>query len=247
MLEADSLVAAVPGTRVGRSPRRFYVALAALMTLLVVVGFWPSYYGPLLRGTARTPAILHVHGVIFIGWMALLIVQATLAARGRVAAHRALGNIGIGYGVFVWLVGLLVSFAAPVIHVHAAEWSVDDAAAFLPIPLGDMLLFGGFFAAAVLNRHKPELHKRLMLLATVAILFAAAFRLEAAGVPMVAALALWFAPVVLCMAYDLVKRGRIHGVYWVGLAAMALALLRLPFRNTELWLGVGRPLFDSLT
>ncbi|HEY9181599.1 MAG TPA: hypothetical protein VIQ99_00275 [Gammaproteobacteria bacterium] len=227
--------------------RRFYVALAALMTLLVFVGFWPSYYGPLTRGAARAPLILHVHGAIFIGWMALLVVQATLAARGRIRAHRALGNIGIGYGAVMWVVGLIVSFVAPVLHVKAGEWSIDEAAAFLPIPFGDMVLFGSFFAAAVAYRARPEIHKRLMLLATIAIVFAAAFRLQAAGVPQSAAIAIWYSPLVLAMAYDVWKRGRVHPVYFIGAAAMAVALLRLPFGETELWLEVGRPLFAALT
>jgi hypothetical protein len=110
-----------------------------------------------------------------------------------------------------------------------------------------MVLFGSFFAAAVTYRRRPEIHKRLMLLATVAILFAAAFRLQAAGVPMPAAIALWFVPVLLGMAYDLSTRGRVHTVYWIGIVVMGVALLRLPFGNSRAWLDVGRPLFEALT
>jgi hypothetical protein len=110
-----------------------------------------------------------------------------------------------------------------------------------------MVLFGGFFASAVAYRHRPEVHTRLMLLATVAILFAAAFRLQAAGVPRATAIALWFVPVLLGIAYDLSARRRVHPVYWIGAAAMALALLRLPLRNTDFWREIGRPLFESLT
>ena len=217
------------------------------MTALVFVGFWPSYYGPLTHGAAHAPLILHVHGVIFIGWMALLIVQVSLAARGRIRAHRALGKIGIGYGVVLWIMGLIVSFVAPVLHVNRGEWTIDEAATFLPIPFGDMVLFGSFFATAVANRARPEIHKRFILLATIAVVFAAAFRLQAAGVPLPAAIAVWYSPLVLAMVYDLRQRGRVHAVYWIGAAAMAFALLRLPFGETELWLSVGRPLFEALT
>lgn len=251
MAEARSQVfapAATAGdTALRRSPRRFYIVLSVLMTILIGWGFWPSYYGPLVHGVAQTPVVLHVHGVIFAGWMALLIAQVTLAASGRIRAHRTLGKVGIGYGVLLLLVGLLVSFVAPVMHVHRGEWTIDDAAAFVPIPLVDMVLFGAFFAAAVANRHRPEIHKRLMLVATVSILFAAAFRLNAAGMPLLPALALWFAPLVGAMAYDAWTRGRVHGVYWIGLAVLALSLLRLPFRTTDFWLGIGRPIFAALT
>jgi hypothetical protein len=46
------------------------------------------------------------------------------------------------------------------------------------IPLGDMVLFAGFFIPAVIYRRRPEIHKRLMLLATTALLFAAAGRMS---------------------------------------------------------------------
>src|SRR6185436_10422487 len=131
-----------------RTKRKFYIVLAVLMTILIGWGFWPSYYGPLIRGAAQTPTILHIHGMIFAGWMALLIVQVTLAANGRIRAHRALGKIGIGYGILVLLMGLLVSFVSPVMHVHRGDWTIDDAAEFSLIPLVDMALFGAFFAAA---------------------------------------------------------------------------------------------------
>jgi hypothetical protein len=232
-----------------RLRRKFYVSLAVFMTLLVGVGFWPSYYGPLIRGAAEAPIVLHIHGLVFIGWMALLILQTTLAARGSIRAHRALGNVGIGYAIVLWLMGLLVSFVAPVMHVNAGEWTVDEAATFLPIPLGDMVLFGGFFAAAVWYRDKMEIHKRLMVMATIAVVFAAAFRLQNAGVPMSWAIVVWYVPLVIAMAYDLFTRGRVHTVYWIGAAVMAVALLRLPFAlgTTELWLNIGRPIIESLT
>jgi hypothetical protein len=250
MAEAQSQVLASQSlphaTAARRTKRWFYIVLAVLMTILIGWGFWPSYYGPLVRGAAQTPAILHVHGVIFAGWMALLIVQVTLAAQGRVRAHRALGKVGIGYGTLVFLMGLLVSFVAPVMHVRRGEWTIDDAAAFSLIPLMDMVLFGAFFAAAVANRHRAETHKRLMLVATISILFAAAFRLNAAGMPMVPALALWFAPLVGAMAYDAWTRRHVHGVYWIGLVVLALSLLRLPWRTTDIWLGITRPIFATL-
>jgi hypothetical protein len=236
-----------PATLPRRKRVKFYVALSVLMTVLVGAGFWPSYYGPLIRSGVETSAILHFHGVIYVGWFALLISQAILAAKGRIRAHRSVGTVGIGYGVVVWGVGVLVSFVAPMAHVNTGEWTIDQAAAFLPIPLGDKVLFGGFFAAAVAYRRKPEIHKGLMLLATVAIVFAAAFRLQAAGVPMTAAIALWFVPVLLGIAYDAATRGRVHPVYWIGVTAMAFALLRLPFGNSEAWLQIGRPLFEALT
>jgi hypothetical protein len=237
-----------PVTRVRQSGRRkFYVALAAYLFLMIVVGFWPSYYGPLVRGAAKAPIVLHVHGVIFIGWMLLLIAQTVFAARGDLRTHRALGTFGIGYGTVVWLMGLLVSFVAPVINVHSGRWTVPEAAAFFPIPFGDMVLFGGYFLAAVRTRSRPELHKRYMVMATISVAFAAAFRLQALGVAIPLAIVIWYAPLAIAMLYDYKSKRHVHPIYLAGAAVMAFALLRLPFGTSAVWQGVGVPLFESLT
>ncbi len=251
MSEASSSISAPVAKAAAAATRSkrhwFYVSLSALMVILVFAGFWPSYYGPLLGGTVNVPAVLHIHGIVFMGWMALFVTQAVLGARGSLRTHRSLGRLGIAFGILIIVFGVYVSFIAPMRHVALGEWSIQEAAAFLPIPLIDMLLFGLLFGAAVKYRRKSDLHKRLMLLATVAILFAAAFRLNAAGMPMWLALGLWFLPVVLAMVFDLRRHGRIHPVYWVGLVLMVVSLIRLPFGNFEFWQSIGQPLFQSLT
>ena len=97
-------------------------------------------------------------------------------------------------------------------------------------------------------RYGSEIRKRLMLLATIALLFAAAFRLDAAEIiPMPMAIGLWFVPVVLGLAYDWATQGRVDLVYVIGLIAMGLSLLRLPLGSTEAWLSIGRPIIEAIT
>jgi hypothetical protein len=231
-----------------RSRSKLYVILSVLMLLMVIVGFWPSYYGPLVSGTANVALVLHFHGIVFFGWMILFIAQAALAASGNIRAHRSLGSFGIWYGSVILVFGTIVSFLAPMIRLNAGEWTIDEAAAFLPIPLIDMILFGGFFIAGVRYRPQPLLHKRLMFLATAAILFAAAFRMQAAGMmPLPAAVLLWYVPVVIGMIHDFRVLGKVHNVYWIGLVAMTLSLVRLPLGGMEWWPDIGRPIFETLT
>ena len=63
---------AAPAAPTARLRRKFYVAMAVLMVLMIVIGFWPSYFGPLLRGASEAPWILHLHGAIYMSWMFLL-------------------------------------------------------------------------------------------------------------------------------------------------------------------------------
>jgi hypothetical protein len=237
--------AARPGS-VARAQRTFYVAMAVVLLTMIVAGFWPSYFGPLLRGATQAPWILHLHGWIYMGWMFMLVAQSALAAQGRIRQHRAVGNFGIALGSVVFAMGVLVSFVAPIMTFNAGTRTLDEAAAFLLIPLGDMALFGPLFFSAVAYRRNAELHKRLMILATIAIAFAAIFRMQAIGVPLAAGLTIWFALPLIGMVYDLKTQGRVHPVYLVGTAGMIIAALRIPFSATETWLGIARPIIESL-
>ena len=76
-------------------------------------------------------------------------------------------------------------------------------------------------------------------------MFAGAFRLSyVASMPV--QLLVWYSPVIAGMVYDRYKMGRVHRVYWIGAAIMAVALARLPFGETEVWRRIGRALLTPL-
>ena len=81
-----------------------------MITAIVFAGFSPSFYGTFVQGVSH-PWIIHVHAAVYVGWLALLIAQATLAARGQMAVHRKVGNFGIAYGAVVWVLGSIVAVA----------------------------------------------------------------------------------------------------------------------------------------
>jgi MFS family permease len=236
--DARSLLRDHTVTRLRRS-HQFFLGLTLLLIATVVTGFWPSYFGTLLSGGATRPLVMHVHGAIFTGWMALLLLQVGLAATGRIRAHRRVGRFGIGYGAAVFVMGVIATFAAPVIHVHNGDWTAERAAGFLILPIGDMILFGGFFGAAVKYRSKPELHKRLIIAATVALAFAAVARMNFAP-PIF--LLIWMAPMAALAAFDFYSTGRIHVVTAISTGVMALAFVRVLLMQSEAWLVVGRAL-----
>lgn len=218
--------------------RRFYIGITVVLMAMVIQGFWPSYFGPLLRGGVERPWIVHLHGAVFAGWMLLLLTQVSLIAAGRVRHHRRLGAFGIAYGVLVLGLGLVVSIAAPVLHVRAGEWTVDRAAGFLILPLIDMVLFAGLFGAAVAYRTRPEIHKRLILAATVALAFAAVARM--AFVSPVVLLLVWLSPMLAAMAFDVFSNGSVHRVHVVSVVVMTAAFARIFMMESEGWLRIGR-------
>jgi len=221
--------------------RRLYVGLAVLAIAIAAVGFWPSYFGPMVAGTADKTPIVHLHAAVYVGWLALFLTQTLLAATGRIAAHMKLGRIAMGYGVLVIVVGVLTALARFALRVRAGE--VADGGAQLLGPLLDMLVFAPAFAAAIYYRRKPELHKRLMILATTSLLIAAAARMQfLAALParFLWVYLIWTAPLVLAMAHDFWRQRKIHPVYWVGLIVLVLEgpLGRRPAGQGEMWQNV---------
>jgi hypothetical protein len=196
-----------------------------------------------------------VHAAVFLGWLALLIGQTVLAARGQIALHRRVGNVGIAYGIAVVILGFVAGFAVPATYVQAGIWPLDRAASFLATIFGDMFLFGGFFAAAIAYRRRPEIHKRLMLLAAIALILPGVARLwfiEAMFAGGVSARVLgvlvlvWLAPLLVAMAYDLVTTRRIHPVYWIGAAVSVASIGRFPLAQTDVWRRFGRAVIAPL-
>ena len=220
-----------------RRVHQFYIGLTLVLIATVLVGFWPTYYGTLLSGGIERPLVMHVHGAVFTGWMLLLLVQVGLAASGRVHAHRRVGRAGIWYGGLVFVMGCIATIAAPVMHLRAGRWTNDFAASFVLLPIGDMILFGSFFGASIAYRHKPEIHKRLIIAATVALAFAAVARMN---FPLVPFLLLWLAPMAMAMAFDIWSLGRVHTINVITTAVMAIFFGRILLMETAGWRAIGR-------
>ena len=157
----------------GAIPQRrpLYIALSALMALIVAVGFWPTYYGPLVRLTLAQPPLIHVHAIVFTGWLALFSAQAVFAANGRLQWHLRLGRVGIAYGVLLVIVGLTTGVLR-----SAALPRGGQAEELLYVAFVDMLVFASFFGAAIRFRRRPDVHKKLMTVAATTLLVAAVGR-----------------------------------------------------------------------
>lgn len=233
---------AAPATRRGtaapRGVRRrpFYIGVSLLMALIAVVGFWPTYFGPLVRGTINQPLLIHLHATVFSGWLVLFATQVVLAARGRIAWHLRLGRIGIGYGVLVVIVGLLTGLSR---SAHRLSLGLNGDA-LLFVSIADMTVFSVFFGAAIAYRRKPQIHKRLMMVAATMLLVAAASRMTFLPLREIRQ-AVWVLPILLAMAYDVRTQRVIHPVYVTGLAAFFIRAVSPGLvADTAAWSAVAR-------
>ena len=242
-VNAEARAAALPRSKL-------YIVVGGVMLGITVAGFWPPYYGKILTGRPIAPEfaywVIDVHSTIFLGWLVLFLTQAVLVAQGRTDLHRRLGMVGVGYALLTFITGVVGGYLL-VLHRVAAGMTLDQAAAFLFVPLSDILMFAGFFGMAVLYRDQPEIHKRLMVLAMLTFAQVGTGRLlvhvwPSLLVPRWHFNAAWFVPVAGVLVHDLVTRRRIHPVYLIGGVLFLLRINRIPFMRSEAWLPIGRAL-----
>jgi len=195
----------------------FYVGLSVLVTTIAFVGFWPTYFGPLLAGTVDKLPVIHVHAAIYVGWLAIFIAQAGFAATRCMDLHVRLGNIAIGYGVLVIVMGVTVAISMFAVRVH--DGNIEQAQMRLVAPLMDMVFFAPLFTAAVRFRRKPEIHKRLMIVATTVLLIAAVGRMTFLGRPW-PLLLVWGSPLLVGATYDIVRRRAVPWIYLLGIVVI---------------------------
>jgi len=220
-----------------RRERWFYVGMAVAVVITVFAGFAPTYYlRPRFTSTPLMP-LLHVHGLVFTSWIVLFLIQTTLIAAHRTDIHRRLGIAG---GV---IATLMVLIGATTAIIRASQGATPPGGppplVFLVVPLGDMLVFPILVGAGFYYRRRPDIHKRLMMLATVSILAAAIARLPfsimQAGPPAFFGLTDLF--IVACVLYDLITLKRIHrATALAGLLIVVSQPLRLVVGGTHAWL-----------
>jgi hypothetical protein len=212
--------------------------MAAVMLVSVFVGFARSYY---LAGVFNAPLpnlLVHIHGAVFSLWILLLIAQISLVASGRVDVHRRLGILGFGLASVMVVLGLLVAIDSQVRHFAPGEAGAN-VRAFFTIQLSAILAFATLAYFAFRNRTNPPAHKRLILIATIALLDAA---FERWPVPVhwwgerAAALLCTVPLLLLIVGYDYWSTGKVHrATIWASVFLVVLQQGRGAVGHTGAW------------
>jgi hypothetical protein len=171
-----------------------------------------------LHPAERPPAMLYVHVAVFGGWLVMLMTQTLLIWTRNPRLHRRFGWFGLGFGLLMVGVGL----ATTLIMGH---WEVQHegpmSCMFIYRPLEDIVFFAAAFGLAIHWRKRPDFHRRLMLLAAIAVTPPAISRIP--GIPTLGAV--YFCADLLVLAaifHDLATLQRVHAVYrWAAPIAFA--------------------------
>lgn len=234
-----------------REPRtRFFIAMAWLAIAVAVIGFSKTFFLPLARGTFEPLPTAYVHAVMLFGWVVLFALQASLIGARAHAMHRKLGWLGLALAIGVaWST---VAIGVEGMHKDLANGLGTIATSGLLGLCLSMLGFVALVSAAVHFRRRPDVHKRLMLLATIAVLWPAWFRFRHffPSVPFpewVFAIIAADSLVLVAMWHDWRTHGRIHPVYaWVGTALITDHVTETLLFDRPAWRALGQWLAAAL-
>ena len=206
----------------------FFPGTALLVAIAVVGGFARTYF---LAGMfwAKLPSLLvHVHGALFMLWIALLVTQVSLIAAHRTRWHMRLGVAGM----FLAPLMLVTGFAT---LVGAIKRQFVPPPVLRYIATVDILLlslFAFFVLWAFLARRDAATHKRAILFATFIIIGPAIARWPIAANPIAFHVFLNAFPALLVI-YDLWTRRALHRATVWGVSLMiALELAVFPLAQS---------------
>lgn len=198
---------------------RFFLKSAIVMAAIIVMGF--SFQLAMGRSTFASPLRVHVHAVLFMGWVAIYLVQNLLVATYRISFHRRLGWIAAG-----WMVAMTVSgIAVTVIMVRNGTTPFFfQPLQFLIFDPVAVLTFAGLTTAAIVLRRRTEWHRRLHFCGMTMLLAPAFGRLLPLPLLQPWSWEATFAVTLLFplfgMCSDLRRRGRVHPAWVWGIAVL---------------------------
>ncbi|AQR62586.1 hypothetical protein BZG35_13710 [Brevundimonas sp. LM2] len=200
--------------------------MVGIIWLLMLLGFVPEVIQRGLSDAPPYPLIIHVHAVVYFGWLVFLALQVGLIRTRRVDWHMRMGLVGLALALAVILVGPAAGLTMQI------NGQARQPPQFLAIQFASVLGFTVMIAAGLMLRRHAAAHKRLMLIGTLALIGAGFGRVirmvTAAPPPWTLIPAVYLAADVLLVAmaiHDLRTRGRLHPVFLP--AAVVLLLTQL--------------------
>ena len=224
---------------------RFFTIMAFIMSGVIVAGF--TLQLAMGRSTFAVPWPYHVHGAIFMGWIALYLAQHVTIASGQRALHARIGQLAYAFVPVMVAAGTLIMVTVARSTGGPFFFAVNE---FLVSNLAMLLCFGGLAWWALKARRHSGWHRRLMLVAMAVLTGPGLGRLLPLPLMIpnswtITVCATFLFPLVGMIA-DRRMRGSVHPAYLWGLgvyvgvfaASMALAYSALGYAFTD-WVIAG--------
>jgi len=203
----------------------FFIFMAIIALLAVVIGFGKTFIIPTAKGTFAAPPIIHIHGAFAFSWILLFLIQTSLIHYRKYGLHQTLGVLGILIAAGVMTTMILVGKYVVTRDLNQGLGDFSYSSVIGVITSG--IMFFSFVFFGILKRKNAAAHKRLMLLATIIVLWPAWFRFRH-YFPSIPRPDIWFALVladsliIISWIWDKLRNGLIHPILKYGGAFIIL-------------------------
>ena len=228
----------------------FYLVIGVVAVLAVFVGFLSTYITPSLKGTLSAPPVVHIHGALAAAWVVLFLLQAMLVRYRNFPLHKTLGYAGLAIALGIMATMLPVGLFQ--VKRDLALGLGDTAISPIVGVATTAMVFGLLVGMGFVYRKKPKVHKRLLLLATIVLLWPAWFRFRH-YFPSVPRPDIWFGVVladsliVLAWVVDRITHGKVHPVLlYGGLLIIVEHVCEILLFDTEGWRVWAKALYGAL-
>jgi len=147
----------------------FYQGMAILFLVLTFVGFAPTFFLRALYVDQPLSIRFHIHGFFSASWVFIFLLQTFLIANGKINFHQRIGILGAVTASGVLLSGLAILYYL-VAGYPANGWELGQISGLVWGNIAVLICYSIFVSFGIAFRARPQIHKRLMLFATLSIM-----------------------------------------------------------------------------
>lgn len=229
----------------------FFLIMGLVGLFAILTGFTKTFFIPVAAGTFNAPFSIHLHGAFAFGWVLLFIIQTFLIQFKSYRLHMSLGILG----VFIALGTAVTMLPAGIFAVEKGlKQGLGETAISNIVGVStSATIFLSLAIAGIIYRKNAAAHKRLMLLATIEVLWVAWFRFRHYFPPFPQAdflfgIVLADSLIVIAWIWDKRVNGKVHPVLgYVGAFMIAEDVFEhFTFDNTS-WRALGKLIYGFLS
>ena len=234
--------------RVNKNKLTFFTTIALLGIIAILVGFLKTFIIPIISGTKTWPLAIYAHASFVFGWVLIFLTQSLLIQNKKYKTHMSIGR---------W--AALIAVGAAISIIPASLYQIErelkeglGQTAISPIvgSLASATMFLTLVTLGIVYRKKPQVHKRLMLLATILLIWPAWFRWRH-YFPSVERPDIWFAGVladsliIVAFIWDWIKNKRIHpALLYGGLFIIAENIMEILLFDSSEWRVIANTIYN---
>ncbi|MEO7306437.1 MAG: hypothetical protein ABIR78_05465 [Ferruginibacter sp.] len=229
----------------------FFLIIAIVALVVVLIGFAKTFIIPVATNSFSAPILIHIHGAFAFAWILLFLLQTSLIHFNKYKIHQTLGFLGlfISAGVMITMIPAGMYVAQRDLRQGFGETAYSS---LLGVIISGIIFFC-LVLAGILKRKVPQSHKRLMLLATIVVLWPAWFRFRH-YFPSVPKPEIWFALVladsliIIAWIWDKFRNGKIHPVLkYIGLFIILEQTFEVFAFDTPIWRQIAKWIYNLLS